>query len=68
MNESIDSVDASLRVCLQSSMNFSRPTLNGDTLNFFSAAISIGSPFRSRPSGNNTSCPFILRYRAKKSM
>lgn len=49
-------------------MNFFRPTLNGDALNFFSVAISIGRPFRSRPRGNNTSSPFIRRYRAKKSM
>ena len=42
-------------------------TLNGETLNFFSVAISIGRPFRSRPSGNRTSSPFILRYLAIKS-
>jgi len=67
-NESIDSTEASDRSCSHSSMNFSRPTLNGDALNFFSVAISIGSPFLSNPNGNNTSSPFIRWYRAKKSM
>lgn len=67
-NELIDSAEASDRSCSQSSTNFFLPTLKGETLNFFSVAISIGRPFRSRPSGNKTSNPFIRRYRAKKSM
>ncbi len=67
-NESIDSADASLNSFSQYSTNFSLPTSNGENLNFFSAAISIWSPFLSKPNGNRTSWPFILRYLAKKSM
>ena len=65
---SIDSADASFKSCSQSSTNFFRPTLKGETLNFFSVAISIGRPFRSSPRGNRTSSPFIRRNLAKKSM
>ena len=67
-NESIDSSDAVSRSFLQYSMNSSLLTLNGEILNFFSAASSIGRPFLSRPKGNRTSKPFIRLYLAKKSM
>src|SRR3989344_5935408 len=67
-NESTDVASVSANIFLHNSINLSLPSLNAETLYFFSAAISIGKPFLSKPNGNNTSNPLLLLYLAKKSM
>src|SRR5687768_11717636 len=64
----MDSSEADSKSFLHASMNSCLDTLNGEILNFFSVANSIGKPFLSKPKGNRTSKPFILLYLAKKSM
>ena len=58
--ESTVMVPALLRRCLHLATNSSLLTWCALMVNFFSAAISIGSPFLSSPKGNKTSWPVIL--------